>query len=238
MLAKQWISEYVEGLGNDASHLSKRRLVQEARLREFRFAGLRRWYVPEIIGALPILLHVALLLFGVGLIDFFWKLDNGTSIIILVFISIIYCLYVTSVALPSFFPDSPYRTPLSHLLSNLMRTVAALFNPSMRKDDYEQDPSNLNYLARNKLRHGFTANGALLEAERSEVEKEGRELDRQFLLRLKGTARSDTLADWADLELETLDANEANRRNGGQDVPIPNTGGLGLQIGSTSPKEP
>ncbi|KAF8305526.1 hypothetical protein DL93DRAFT_2066205, partial [Clavulina sp. PMI_390] len=76
MLAKQWISEYTEGLAHDPMHTSKQRLKREARLREFRFAGLRDWYVPEIIGALPICLHVALLLFGVGLVDFFWLLER------------------------------------------------------------------------------------------------------------------------------------------------------------------
>lgn len=206
MLAKQWISEYTEGLALDPKRTSKQRLIREARLREFRFAGLRRWYVPEIIGALPILLHVALLFFGVGLVDFFWVLDKGTAILVLVFVVITYSLYVASVLLPVAFPDSPYRTPLSHLLSNLMRTCTSLVYPSMRKDNPldKSDPNDPYLEETKKLRHGFTSNGALLEAERKAVEAQADDLDKQFLLRLKGTSRSDTIADWANGELSQL----------------------------------
>jgi hypothetical protein len=263
MLAKQWITEYTEGLGTDPKHTSRGRLLREARLREFRFAGLRRWYVPEIIGTLPILLHVVLLLFGVGLVDFFWNLEHGTAIIVIVFVSVIFSLYSASVTLPSFFPDSPYRTPISHLLSNLMRTFAALFNSSMRKDSHKLDPQDPDYFVRKRLRHGFTANGALLEAERKEVEKEGSELDLQFLMRLKGTTRSDTIAEWAEGELEILrhaaasaqqphvppnrttqsgslhEANAVGPQDGKQgafsEAPV---GGLGLQTVSPAPAGP
>ena len=260
MLAKQWISEYIEGLGNvDSKRTSKDRLLREARLREFRFAGLQRWYVPEIVGALPILLHVALLLFGVGLVDFFWELDRGTAIVVLVLTSITFLLYLTSVALPSFFPDSPYRTPLSHLLSNLMRTIAALFDPSIRKDDHRVDLSDPDHLLRKRLRR-VTASGALLEAERKAVDKEGNGLDRQFLLRLRGTTRSNTIAEWAEEELATLhraaasvqpphslpdgrgDSDPSSRdakASNPQDVSfVASSDALGLQTGSATPTEP
>jgi hypothetical protein len=61
MLAKQWISEYVDGLRIDLKLASEQELLQVARLREYRSAGLQQWHVPGIIGTLPILLHVALL---------------------------------------------------------------------------------------------------------------------------------------------------------------------------------
>jgi hypothetical protein len=82
--------------------------------------------------------------------------------------------------LPSFRHDAPYRTPLSHLLSNIMRTISALFSPSKRE--------------------GLIVRGVLLEVERNEVRKNGEILDRKFLKRLEGTTREDI---FAELKLET-----------------------------------
>lgn len=205
MLAKQWMFEYTEGLALDPRRKSKQRLRREARLREFRFAGLKRWRVPEIIGALPILLHLALGLFGVGLVDLFWASDKGIAVIILIFLATTTFLYMISVMLPVFFPDSPYRTPLSHLTSDIVQTVATLFQPSVRNDVEEQtDPTDPDTETKHKLRHRFVSNGALLQAEQRAVEVQADDLDKQFLLRLKGSVRSDTIADWANGELKQL----------------------------------
>jgi len=190
----------VEGLRIDLKLASEQELLQVARLREYRSAGLRQWHVPGIIGTLPILLHVALLLFGVGLVDFFWELDHGTAMIILVFLCIISFLYVTSMILPSFRHDAPYRTPLSHLLSNIMRTISALFSPSKREGP----------------RYRFIAHSVLLEAERNKVRKKGEKLDRKFLERLEGTTRKDI---FAELKLE---ASRLGRDSAQQPHPAPN----------------
>ena len=72
----------------------------------------------------------------------------------------------------------------SHLLSNIMRTISALFRPSKREG----------------LRYRFIAHSVLLEAERNAVRKKGEELDRKFLERLEGTTRKDV---FAELKLET-----------------------------------
>jgi len=180
MLTKQWISEYMDGLRIDLKLASEQELLRVARLREYRSAGLRQWHVPGIIGILPILLHVALLLFGAGLVVFFWKLDHGTAIIILVFLCIISFLYVASMLLPLLRRDAPYRTPLSHIFSNIIRTISTPFSPSKRE--------------------GLITHSALLEAERNEVRKKGEILDRKFLERLEGTTRE---AIFAELKLET-----------------------------------
>ncbi|KAJ7586312.1 hypothetical protein C8J56DRAFT_761525, partial [Mycena floridula] len=62
VLVKQWLQHYTAALIGTP----RERVV----LRHFRFLGLERWKVPLIIGFLPVLLHIALLLFFGGLAVF------------------------------------------------------------------------------------------------------------------------------------------------------------------------
>ena len=210
MLAKQWVAEYSEGLASDSRGASDGRLHREARFREFRFAGVRRWYVPQIIGALPIILHVALFLFSVGLIDFFWELDRVTSVIILIFTSVTAGLYLISAALPAVTSDCPYRTPLSHLLANVMRSIHAVYDPSIRRvrkfnaleaSAIDEDPDNEKSIIR-----AFTG-GALNENEKVAVDNQKALLDEEFLVWVKHSTRSDSLANWAQVELDEIAKN-------------------------------
>ncbi|KAJ7581598.1 hypothetical protein C8J56DRAFT_728174, partial [Mycena floridula] len=62
VLVKQWLQHYVSAL----TGTPRERVV----IRHFRFLGLGRWKLPFIIGFLPVLLHIALLLFFAGLVVF------------------------------------------------------------------------------------------------------------------------------------------------------------------------
>ncbi|KAF8338910.1 uncharacterized protein EI90DRAFT_2829001, partial [Cantharellus anzutake] len=69
MLAKQWLEEYRTS-GMSLKFLNEDSLEgikHQASLVAYRSAGLSLWIVPEIIGVLPIALHIALLLFAGGL---------------------------------------------------------------------------------------------------------------------------------------------------------------------------
>jgi hypothetical protein len=210
MLGKQWIAEYPEGLSLDPKHSSAERLRREARFREFRFSGLLRWHVPQIIGALPIVLHVALLLFGVGLVDFFWNLDRITSVIIIVFAVIITTVYMGFTITPALSPDCPYRTPLSHLLANIIRAIRVIFSPQLQRELKDKLPQRSDPLYVEKL--DIQKGGALFENEKQEVERESKSLDARFLLRAKEFTRNDSLAAWADDELKMIETNEQARR--------------------------
>ncbi|KAK0474770.1 hypothetical protein IW261DRAFT_1304185, partial [Armillaria novae-zelandiae] len=62
VLVKQWLHHYValpSGTPRDRSLT-----------RQFRYAGLQKWHVPVIIGLLPVLMHLALAIFLVGLVIF------------------------------------------------------------------------------------------------------------------------------------------------------------------------
>ncbi|KAF9019938.1 hypothetical protein BDZ89DRAFT_897316, partial [Hymenopellis radicata] len=66
VLTKQWIHEFMSvpsGSPRDRS-----------RIRQFRYTGLQAWRVPAIIGFLPMLMHLSLALFFVGMVVFLYPL--------------------------------------------------------------------------------------------------------------------------------------------------------------------
>lgn len=74
LLVKQWIQAYISLLRND--------LRAQAEFAHFRYCGIRDWHVHKVIGALPILLHVTLLLFFIGLVEFLADLNRNTANIV------------------------------------------------------------------------------------------------------------------------------------------------------------
>jgi hypothetical protein len=60
------------------------------------------------------MLHLAVVLWGVGLVYFFWHRDQPSSIIALVSLLLMVLIYVVSMTIPAIRLDCPYRTPLTH----------------------------------------------------------------------------------------------------------------------------
>ncbi|KAF8334084.1 uncharacterized protein EI90DRAFT_2915698 [Cantharellus anzutake] len=194
MVVKQWLSEYKKSLGDlkseSRNYASQEQYKRVARLREFRYSGLTKWYVPEIIGFLPIALHAALLLFWVGLVRCLWELDLYTSILVSVTTGIALLFYIGSTILPSIFPDCPYKTPISHLISNTNRAICIISN---------QWPPDANDPRRQKklkarLHDVIRVHGVLWEDEKEEVERCAPDLDNKCLKRLRGSTISEATA--------------------------------------------
>ncbi|KAA1478551.1 hypothetical protein DENSPDRAFT_861878 [Dentipellis sp. KUC8613] len=68
VLVKQWLQYYVSPISGTGQ--------QKAHIRHFRYTGLEKWHVSEIVGFLPIFMHIALLLFFIGLVLFLVPLDT------------------------------------------------------------------------------------------------------------------------------------------------------------------
>ena len=202
MIAKQWITEYTLGVSSgmsfDPLDTSLQRLREEVRIRQFRVRGLRRWKFQEIIGGLPIVLHVALLLFATGLVVYLWSLDHGTAIVLLVMISVVWFLYTVSVTIPSFDPSCPYKTPLSHLLTNWRRAFYVALIPKVDRH------SNVFMRVKSGFRQASDVHGALLQNEKEEVVRQAIQLDKESLGTLKRITRDSSVAAWAEEELEAL----------------------------------
>lgn len=108
MLAKQWLHKYGEGLSNVP------RL--RTQLRQYRYDNLRRWALPEMVNFLPTLLHLALALFLLGLIDFLWNLNIFVATVTLSICTLFGGIYALLMILPHLYTDCPYKTPFSRLL--------------------------------------------------------------------------------------------------------------------------
>ncbi|KZT62312.1 hypothetical protein CALCODRAFT_426443, partial [Calocera cornea HHB12733] len=68
MLAKQWLRIFTSKLPTIP--------VEQARQRHARYMGLLAWNVPAIVESLPVLLHVAVMVFLVGFLMFLWSLST------------------------------------------------------------------------------------------------------------------------------------------------------------------
>ncbi|KAF9001030.1 hypothetical protein BDZ89DRAFT_1082063, partial [Hymenopellis radicata] len=109
VLVKQWLHHYTStpsGTPGARSHLRQ----------SYRFIGLQKWRVSIIIGVLPIVMHTSLALFLAGLMLFFIPLRTSLACAVGVFTVALCLLYLISSAMPIFFPQCPYQTPLTDFI--------------------------------------------------------------------------------------------------------------------------
>ena len=105
ILVKQWLNEYKSGMASVSPEI--------ARIRQFRYDGLKKWRVQAIMMLLPILLQGALVLFLIGLILFLAPLDDTgpvTKAAGVLICSLLFFLALTTL-LPTFVPDCSYQSP-------------------------------------------------------------------------------------------------------------------------------
>ncbi|KAG8812182.1 hypothetical protein FRC17_002148 [Serendipita sp. 399] len=107
LLVKQWTRKVYGGLRTIGS---PRRLAREHYV---RMRGMGDWNMAGIIAAVPIMLHVSLLLFFTGLVYWLSSLNKSLFFSILFVISIGFGLYCIAAIIPSMRPDAPFRWPVS-----------------------------------------------------------------------------------------------------------------------------
>ncbi|KAH9832085.1 uncharacterized protein C8Q71DRAFT_281061 [Rhodofomes roseus] len=102
ILAKQWLAS----LGGDL-HPSV-----DARGRQFqyRYDNVRKWRLGTALEWLPNLLHISLLLFFVGLLDFLWSTDTVVAIVATAFVGMTVAIYIGTYILSHLSATCPYRT--------------------------------------------------------------------------------------------------------------------------------
>jgi len=118
VLAKQWLYQYMAVTSGDAR---SRALVRQA-----RYVGLHDWQVPELIGILPIILHLSLALFFAGLVILLRSILQNLAIFIATVVGNVYVAYIVSNILPIIYPRCPYRTALTPKLFKLSNWLYAL----------------------------------------------------------------------------------------------------------------
>jgi hypothetical protein len=112
ILVKQWLHVY-------AKWPEREKPKDTVKLRHMYQEGFFRWYVPEIIGLLPVLLQIALLLFAVGLVTYMWTLNSAIAGVLTVLVLAMIILAIASIALPFFWADCPYKSPIGLVIAAL-----------------------------------------------------------------------------------------------------------------------
>ncbi|KAA1470736.1 hypothetical protein DENSPDRAFT_849756 [Dentipellis sp. KUC8613] len=125
VLVKQWLQYYVSPISGSSK--------EKAHIRHFRYTGLEKWHVSEIVGFLPIFMHIALLLFFIGLVLFLVPLDTVSASITGVLAAALYMIYLGANALPAVYVECSYKTPISELISQMKQLVLYLLKKSKIK---------------------------------------------------------------------------------------------------------
>ena len=122
-LVQQWTHEY---LACSRCHPVP---SMRTRIRAYLFNGLSQYHLDQVISAIPLLLHLGLLLFGAGLITCFFSLNNVVAYTALVTYSIVGSSYMLLSILPLIDLSSPFKTPFSNLLWRALQLfeLAALY---------------------------------------------------------------------------------------------------------------
>lgn len=117
LLIKQWLQFYSIKLWSGTSH-------QYAKRRQYRYNALQKWHVAEIISALPLLLHTAVMLFAVGLIIMLHQINSLIANIVTGMVTALLFVYGLGVVLPLLYNDCPYRSSGSVILKITCQMLA------------------------------------------------------------------------------------------------------------------
>ncbi|KAI0659017.1 hypothetical protein C8Q70DRAFT_143219 [Cubamyces menziesii] len=109
ILAKQWVNNLLVGLSPIPS--------QQTRHRQYRIDGLHKWKLPALLSFLPLLLHVSLLLFFAGLVDFVWAANSGVAAVAAVLVIVTFLFYLGTNILAYIYPDCPFKTSVTIAIS-------------------------------------------------------------------------------------------------------------------------
>lgn len=109
ILAKQWVNYLLAGLSPVPS--------TQGRHRQYRTDGLHKWHLPAIIAFLPLLLHISLVLFFVGLVDFVWSLNDGIGAAAAALVVATLLVYFATNLLSYIYPDCPFKTSVTVIIS-------------------------------------------------------------------------------------------------------------------------
>jgi hypothetical protein len=118
ILVKQWARSYQRDLaGVSSPHL-------RARIRHFRYHGVKKWHFSDIVGLLSIIMHFALFISAVGIIDLL--LSTAPPVIGYVALAIFaigVTFFIITTILPLVALDAPFRSPLSKLLAKIKTRI-------------------------------------------------------------------------------------------------------------------
>ncbi|KAG9089135.1 hypothetical protein FS749_001589 [Ceratobasidium sp. UAMH 11750] len=103
MLAKDWCYIFMSGRSGP--------VYEQARRRQERWNGMKRWKMEQVLACLPGALHMALLLFAAGLCVYLWNINISVAVPVIVVTVSATCVYALATILPYVDGFCPYSTP-------------------------------------------------------------------------------------------------------------------------------
>jgi hypothetical protein len=122
MLIKSWVREFDRGLR--AMSLPE----QRAKTREFRYLGMKRWKLSEVVGILPLLIQISILLFSIGLVLFLFHISEPSFRVTTAIFGIGVLYYAMTTSISVFVTSSPFHSPLSRTLATVYQRAHAYFS--------------------------------------------------------------------------------------------------------------
>ncbi|KAJ7577950.1 hypothetical protein C8J56DRAFT_970041 [Mycena floridula] len=107
-LVEQWVRHYLE----ETQKASPR---TRARIRAYLYQGMEQFGMNRVVEAVPLLLHLALMLFFLGLVIFLFPVNRIIGLLCACILALSLALYMLPTLLPTIANHSPYRTPLTSL---------------------------------------------------------------------------------------------------------------------------
>ena len=121
MLIKSWVREFDRDL--KAMSLPE----QRAKTREFRYLGMVRWKLPDMVGILPSLIQISLVLFYIGLILFLFYISIPSFGVTTAVFGVGMLYYAITTSISVVVTSSPFRSPLSRALHKVYQHAHANF---------------------------------------------------------------------------------------------------------------
>ena len=125
MLIISWVHEFDHGLA--AISIPE----QRAKTREFRYLGMERWKLEEMVAMLPLLIQISLLLFAVGLVLFLFRISKPSFGVTTAIFGVGVLYYAVTTTISVFVTSSPFHSPLSRALGRVYQYVHAYFCPGL-----------------------------------------------------------------------------------------------------------
>jgi Family of unknown function (DUF6535) len=119
-LVEQWARNYL--LATESRPIPHER----ARVFEYLYKGLEKFRMASVVEAIPMLLHISLFLFFVGLVEFLRPVNFVISMIIFGMLISCIMIYILVTVIPAFQRNCPYCTPLSRLFWSVMKALHVL----------------------------------------------------------------------------------------------------------------
>ena len=130
VLGKQWILYYTRATSGS--------ITDQGKERQAKFAGFQKWGVHLIMESLPVMLQLALLLFGVALAVYLWDFQFSAAGVVLVATSVGLTFYIFITLLAVIYNNCPFQTPLSILLPLWWKKFTAFYRARWMRNTLNQ----------------------------------------------------------------------------------------------------